>query len=159
MRKALFSLAILGAGMLLTESALAVCPVCALAVGAGIGISRELGVDDSITGLWVGGLVVTLIMWTLSWFEKKHIKFPLRALATTLGYYLLLVVPLYFIHFLSYRLSIGIVAGSISFWFGADWYEKLKAANGGHAHFPFEKVVLPIAPLIVLTILFAFVVP
>ena len=39
--------------------ALALCPVCAIAVGAGIGVSRWLGVDDTITGVWVGGLIVS----------------------------------------------------------------------------------------------------
>jgi hypothetical protein len=33
----------------------------------------------------------------------------------------------------------------------------LKQKNGGKAHFPFEKVVLPVAPLIILSVIFYFV--
>lgn len=38
----------------LTAKAQAVCPVCTVAVGTGVGLSRWLGVDDTITGLWLG---------------------------------------------------------------------------------------------------------
>lgn len=54
------------------------------------------------------------------------------------------------------KLLIGIVSGSISFWFGAIWYFYLKEKNNGHAYFPFQKVVMPISPLIILSIIFYF---
>ena len=34
----------------------AVCPVCTVAVGAGLGLAEWLGIDDSISGLWIGAL-------------------------------------------------------------------------------------------------------
>ena len=53
----------------LPSQTLAFCPVCTIAIGAGIGLSRWIGVDDGITGLWVGGLIISLIIWFLSWLE------------------------------------------------------------------------------------------
>ncbi len=50
------------------------CPVCTIAVGAGIGLSRWLGVDDLISGLWIGGLIVSLIGMTILWLNKKNLK-------------------------------------------------------------------------------------
>jgi len=47
------------------------CPVCTIAVTAGVGLSRWLGVDDLISGLWVGGLLVSLIGLTFSLVEQK----------------------------------------------------------------------------------------
>ena len=163
----IFILSILGLNFLMAKQALAVCPICTIAVGAGIGLSRWLGIDDSITGLWIGGLTVSMITWTLSWFDKKKILFKGRAIITILGYYLLIVTPLYFMGIMGNplnsicfcgldKLVIGIIVGSIAFWFGAEWYYYLKAKNGGHAYFPFQKVVMPISPLIILSIIYYF---
>ena len=144
--------------------ALAMCPVCAIAVGAGIGFSRWIGVDDSITGIWVGGLVVSLITWTIDWCNRKQIHFPLRDIATIVGYYVLTIVPLYFmglaggstraIAFGLDKLTIGMVVGSLAFWAAAEWYFHLKAQHGGHAYFPFQKVVMPVSALILMSVIF-----
>jgi hypothetical protein len=157
-------------GLLSAKAALAVCPVCTVAVVGGIELSRYLGVDDSITGLWVGGLTVSLIFWTIDWFNKKNIRFKGRKILTTIGYYILVVLPLYFLkiihlHIPRYetfcgcgidKMSVGIASGSVAFLIGALVYEYLKKKNNGRAHFPFEKVVFPIAPLIILSIIFYF---
>jgi hypothetical protein len=52
------------------------------------------------------------------------------------------------------KLILGSVLGSVAFYAGATWYERLKARNLGHASFPFQKVVMPIAPLILMTLAF-----
>src|SRR3989338_5982677 len=82
-------------GWLFGASAKAVCPVCAIAVGAGVGLSRYLGIDDTIAGLWIGGLSLSLSLWTIDWFDRKKIQFKYRAFITTLAYDVLIVVPLY----------------------------------------------------------------
>ena len=149
------------------KSTFAICPICTIAVGAGVGFSRWLGIDDSITGLWIGGLVISLIMWTESWFDKKNIHFKLRTFVTTIVYYIIVVVPLYFMgiiqpingntfSILVDKLILGIIVGSAGFWFGAEWYLSIKKNNNGHANFPFQKVVMPIAPLIIFSIVFYF---
>ncbi|HTX87298.1 MAG TPA: hypothetical protein VMC41_04520, partial [Candidatus Nanoarchaeia archaeon] len=88
----------------------------------------------------------------------------------TIGYYLLVVVPLYFLkiihlHIPRYetfcgcgidKMSVGIAAGSIAFLAGVLLYEYFKKKNDGRAHFPFEKVVFPITPLIILSIIFYY---
>ena len=149
------------------QKATAVCPICTIAVGVGLGISERLGIDDTVAGLWIGGLTVSLSMWTHDWFEKRHIRFFARDFLTALGYFVLVVLPLpYFFsdifgnpnHVLwgVDKLLLGIVIGSIAFFLGADWYRRIKAKRG-HAHFPFEKVALPVLPLILLSIFFYFV--
>jgi hypothetical protein len=168
MKKTLYILTLmLGASTLFAKQALAVCPICTIAVGAGIGLSRWLGIDDSITGLWVGGLTVSMITWTESWLDRKNIHFKYRGWVTIIGYYLLMVVPLYFMGMIANPanavystwldpLLIGTIIGSIGFWFGAEWYYSMKEKNGGHAYFPFQKVVMPISPLVVLSFVFYF---
>ena len=161
------ALSIFGLNLLFAKQALAVCPICTIAVGAGVGLSRYFGVDDAITGLWVGGLIVSMIVWTESWLEKKNIRFKGRIFINIFAYYTLIIIPLYYSGVIGNplntlcacgldKLLFGIIAGSLAFWFGASWYFYLKEKNNGHSYFPFQKVVMPILPLIILSIIYYF---
>ena len=149
----------------IATTAKAVCPVCTVAVIGGIGLSRWLGIDDSVTGLWIGGLTVSMIMWTIDWMDRKNYKFKGRKIIITIGYYLLIVVPLFFTNIIGHplnklwgidKLLLGIIMGSIFFFIGALLYPYLKKKNGDKAYFPYQKVVMPIAPLIILSVIFYF---
>ncbi|HIU65153.1 MAG TPA: hypothetical protein IAC63_00740, partial [Candidatus Enterousia avicola] len=74
MKKMLSSLlfAVLGI-VLFAPFANAVCPVCTVAVGAGLEGMRLLGVDDVITGIWAGGLTLSLFFWTAGWLKKHNV--------------------------------------------------------------------------------------
>ena len=147
-------------------SAFAICPLCTVAVGAGLGLAEWLGIDDTISGLWIGGLIVSLITWTIYWLDKKDIHFKGRKILITLLYYVVLVVPLYPLAHIGHplhtlwgvdKLLLGIILGSVFFFLGYISYLGLKKAHGGHADFPFQKIVMPVAPLIVLSIIFYFI--
>ncbi|MDD4358321.1 MAG: hypothetical protein PHY30_00720 [Candidatus Pacebacteria bacterium] len=147
------------------KQAFAVCPVCTIAVGAGVGLSRWLHIDDVITGLWIGGLIVSMIVWTLDYLRKKDINFKGKEIITIFLYYLLIILPLYFGGIMGHPLNIilgidkllfGIILGSLSFCLGVIYYDYLKERNNGHAYFPFQKVVMPVLPLIILSIVFYF---
>ena len=162
-RKILFFLTVFS--FLITSSAKAICPICTVAVGAGVGLSRWLGIDDTITGLWIGGLTVSMIMWTIDWLGRKNVYFKKRKTIIAVVYYLLIVAPLYWMDIIGHpfnkiwgidKLFLGIVFGSIVFWSGANWYFYLKVKNNGHAYFPFQKVVMPVSPLIILSFIFYF---
>lgn len=161
-------LGVFGLSLLFAKKALAMCPICTVAVGAGIGFSRWLGIDDTITGLWVGGLTVSMITWTLDWLSRKNYNFRYKNEITILGYYLLIVVPLYFMGLIANpanaifgdwldKMLLGTILGSLGFWFAAEWYGDLKKKNGGKAYFPFQKVVMPVGTLLILSIIFYFV--
>jgi hypothetical protein len=152
--------------LFLNKTALAVCPVCTVAVGAGVGLARYIGVDDTIAGIWIGGLLVSLILWTLSFFDKKKIFFWGRWLVTTIVYLLLIVVPLVWLDILGHplnklwgidKLLLGIFSGSIVFIFANFFYQWLKNKNGGKPYFPFQKVVMPILSLLILSFIFYFI--
>lgn len=156
----LFAVAFLS---LSASAAQAVCPVCTVAVGAGVGLSRYLGIDDTITGLWIGGLTVSMIMWTISWLDRKAIRFLGRKPLVVSGYYGLIVAPLYWMDIMGHpfntlwgmdKLLLGIIIGSGFFFAGGIWYYRLKAKNNGHSYFPFQKVVMPVSPLVILSLVF-----
>jgi hypothetical protein len=144
----------------------AVCPVCTVAVAAGVGFSRWLGIDDTITGLWIGGLTVSLITWTFSWFAKKQYHFFGKRTFTILGYFILIVVPLFFMDIIGHplnklwgidKLLLGIIFGSLIFWSGERFCCWLKKRNEGKAHFPFQKVAIPALFLLAASFIFYFI--
>jgi len=148
---------------------LAVCPICTVAVGAGVGVSRSVGIDDLIVGLWIGGFLASLIMWTEDWLSKKNINFKGRTIVNILVYLSLMIIPLYLSGIIGNplntfcgcgvdKLLFGIIGGSIAFWCGANWYEYLKEKNNNKAYFPFQKVLMPILTIIILSIIFYFLI-
>ncbi len=150
----------------ITSAAHAVCPVCTVGVAAGLGVSRWLGIDDVLTGIWIGGLTVSLIFWTASYLKRRGIRAKWAYLLNFLGYYALtfsvyLLPDFYFGSHTLWgidKLFMGIVVGSIGLWMGSFWYENIKKRNGGHAQFKFQKVAMPIGILLVLTAIFSAII-
>ncbi|MCL5260413.1 MAG: hypothetical protein M1561_01840 [Gammaproteobacteria bacterium] len=152
-------------GLVLSGTVFAVCPVCTFAVGAGIGLTQWLGIDDTITGIWTGGLTVSVIIWTISWLDKKNYNFAGRNVLVWFFYYFFTFAPLYFTNIFGHALNkfwgvdklvLGIALGSIVFFIGAKSYEIMKKHHDNKAYFPFQKVVMPIAPLIILSVVFYY---
>ncbi len=158
--KLLYLLAIY-ASFLIAKPSLAVCPVCAVAVGAGLGFSRWLGVDDLITGSWVGGVLVTISWWTVEWLNSKQIKFKGRKILITLAYYSLTIVPLYYIGIMGHiynqfwgidKLLLGIIVGTVGFFGGSMLNLWLKKKNGGKVYIKFQRVLIPVAILLLISL-------
>ena len=146
-------------------SALAVCPVCTVAVGAGVGLAQWLGIDDSITGLWIGGLAVSLIIWTVNWLNKKNIRFRGRKILVALGYYLIIVGPLWWKGMIGHpynkfcgvdKLLLGIILGTILFIAGVAFHNYLRKYNEGKSYFKGQKIVAAILPLLIASFVLYF---
>lgn len=147
--------------------AVAVCPVCTVAVGAGLEGARLLGVDDVITGIWAGGLTLSLFFWTAGWLKKHGVHSAFwQIVVPFVGYYALLGM-VYFMPGITFgantlwgidRFMLGTIVGTVAFWLGARWYVKIKRENGGHAKFAFQKVVVPLSFLMVATAIFAAII-
>jgi hypothetical protein len=159
-------LGLLAVGLAFPPNASAQCQVCTLVVGAGVGLSRWLGIDDSISGAWVGGLMVSLILGTLAWMERKRLRFTADWVLAAAVFYLSLLGPLYLTGVIGQcantlwgfdKLLLGIAVGSVLFFLGAWWYQRIKS-HREHAYFPFQKVVMPVAPLIVVSFIFYYLV-
>lgn len=140
------------------------CPICTVVIVGGLGISRLLGVDDTVVGVWVGAIIPALAQWTVYYFEKKNIKNILVKILSYVGWYSLLI-PLYLgkdpsiIFNLKTILGIdsfifSIIVGSLSLFGSVKLYYFMKEKNGGMPHFPFEKVVLPFISLLLVSVIF-----
>ena len=47
---------------------------------------------------------------------------------------------------------LGAIVGTVVFFGMQKWYQKIKANNGGHAKYPFQKVVMPFTGLLIATL-------
>lgn len=151
--------------MIPTTSVQAFCPVCTVAAAGGLGLARWFGIDDTVSSLWLGALTVAISVWTFEWLEKKKWTFPYYRLVTTAAYYALLVAPLYFYDLIGHPLNkflgvdkilVGVIFGSIFFYGAGSLYQWMKKNNHNKPHFPYEKVVLPVGTIVILSILFYF---
>lgn len=145
----------------------AVCPVCIVAVGAGLGLSEYLGIDNTIAGVWIGGLLVAMIIWTISWLNKKNWQFgnkDLRDILIVILYYGLTFWPLWAKDLIGHpanrlwgvdKVILGSIIGSLAFLVMTLWYNNIKNRRG-HAHFPYQKVAMPISSLLILSFIFYF---
>lgn len=145
----------------------AFCPVCTIAVGAGLGVSKSLGIDDVITSIWIGGLLVSMSMWMIEWLDKKHIRFLFRKPLIWIIMYALVIWPLSGSGIIGAlfntlwgvdKVLLGIIIGSIAFIVGYIISGILTKKNGGRVHFPFQKVVFPLSLLVIMSLVFFFIV-
>ena len=143
------------------------CTVCTIAVGATLSIARKLGVSDSIVGLWSGAMLALIGYWTILFFEKKNWKFkgrdPLLMISSVgmIGFIYIketIYNPKVILNCLYLDVILfSTIVGALTFIYSNKLYQYMKKKNGGHAHFPFEKVVLPIAILGLLSWYFSFI--
>ena len=138
------------------------CAVCTVAMGAFLGISRALGISDNATGVWIGGLLLMTYYFTIKFVEYKKWIFKFYRIFWALM--TLLLVPVMY-NFVTYKYDtffgidaflVSMIAGAFAFWLSQFIYQKMKSANNGHAHFPFEKVVMAILFLLITSIIFNY---
>lgn len=133
------------------------CPVCTIAIGAALPLTRRIGVPDMVAGIWVGAFLAILGYWIIKFFDKKKWNFfgrnalILALSIASIGFIYLGQVtynPCTYFGFLKIdAILFGTIIGAILFILTEKLYDFMKAKNNGHAHFPFEKVVLPIVVL------------
>ena len=152
----------LSLGIVFAGTAKAICPLCVIAIGAGLGLSRWLGVDDVVSSVWIGALLVALILWTMVELKKKNWRFPLDTILVSLAYYLLTFVPLYYAGIAGHPLNkifgvdkivFGTAIGTVMFLFAHWLHLYLKKKNNDKSFFPYQKVVIPVAVLLLTSLI------
>lgn len=163
----LIPLLVLFTSSLFLVPAQAFCPVCTIAVGAGLSFTKVLGIDDVISSIWIGGVLISSSLWLINWLDKKNIRFFLKRKIVYLVMYGFVLVP-----FISSgvigaghnrlwgidKIVLGMALGTLGFLFGMYLNNKMIQKNKDKTRFPFQKVVFPIGVLILLSLIFFFIV-
>ena len=163
----LFSILLSTYHLLLPSIAWAVCPICTIAVGAGLGLSRYLGIDDAVTSIWIGGLLMSISFWSIDWFAKKDFKKlkdfkenHIRA-ASFIFWYAITLIPLWMGGLIGHPLNtilgidkiiFGTVLGSLMFLLGV-WADKKIRKIRGKQLFVYQKVVFPVILLVIASLM------
>ena len=149
---------------LLPREALAHCPLCTAGAVAGLFLSRWLGIDDSITGVWMAAFLAASSLWAANSLKKKYIPgqntlIYLAVFASTIwSFYafklvsehagLIMGIP---------KLIFGMWAGGILFYFVDILNLAIKKVRG-KSLFPYQSIVFSLDSMLFLSLaLFIFI--
>lgn len=148
----------------------ALCPVCTVAAGAGLGLSRYFGIDDVITGVWIGGLMTSMVLWFVSWLDGKEMgtkKKIIFKFLLVISFIALVVYTLFALGVVGDSLNtlwgldkvlLGMSVGAISFLASAKLHFYVKEKNNDKVLFPYQKVIFTISMMLLVTLIFYLIV-
>lgn len=143
---------------LFTREALAHCPLCVAGAGVGLSLARIIGVDDTITGVWIAGLLGAISFWTYTAVSKRKIFFLLKPLvyivifATTIwSFYKFRLIFRMVQVFGMDKLTFGMTVGGIAFYL-IDLLDDLIIIKRGKVFFPYQRIVVSLGSMVALSL-------
>lgn len=150
--------------LLTAPPALAHCPLCTAGAGAGLFLSRWLGIDDSITGVWMAAFLAASSLWLANSIKKKFIPgqntlIYLAVFASTIwSFYafklvsehagLIMGIP---------KLIFGMISGGLVFYL-VDIVNLAIKKIRGKSLFPYQSIVFSLGSMLFLSLgLFIFI--
>ena len=139
--------------LIFTKPVQAVCPICTAAVAGGLGISRWLGIDDSVVGLWIGALVVSASLLLANIFEKKWPQLPAKRAMSLIMFALFFLPILWLIGVIGLpgntlmgvdKILLGIGFGGLIFFLAVVLDTYLKKINDGKVIIYYQTVIIPV---------------
>lgn len=150
--------------LLMPSAVSAHCPLCVAGAAAGITLTRWIGVDDSITGVWIAALLGAMSFWVYSWLLSKKIKFVEKyQLAIKPSIYLVIFLTTLW-SFYKFRLIIrmsqifgldkltfGMLTGGVLFYL-VDILDDLVIKRNGKVFFPYQRIVISLGSMLFLSV-------
>src|SRR3989338_133147 len=142
------------------------CPLCTAATILGVGVTRSLGWDDSIVGVFVGAMIVSSAIWVNNIFKKRNIggNAFLRIGSITTATFVLTVLSFYFAGLFgpanTYRIFgmekiiFGSLSGAVVSFAAFFASNAIKKINEGKTLFNYQTIVLTFGALIMNALLF-----
>lgn len=136
--------------------------ICALGSASASLITKYLGISDLIFGIWIGALNLIFTIATIDYLNKKKIKFLFRKPLIFLIYSLSVLLPLYYFNVVDISNKIlgidkiiwGFSIGNIALGCGYLLNDFLVRKNNGKVYFKFQKSIIPLSILLILSFLF-----
>lgn len=128
--------------------------VCPMAIGLLLIIAKKMNVEIEVVGVLSGALLSIVGYILIKIFNKRNWHFLFRDKILML--FAISLVGFVFFKDLEYKprlvwnfiyidsFLLAAICGALAHIAGVHLYAWMKEKNGGHAHFPFEKVVVPI---------------
>ncbi|MDO8460281.1 MAG: hypothetical protein Q7S74_04185 [Nanoarchaeota archaeon] len=152
--------------IVIIPNVMAHCPLCTAATIMGVGVTRSLGWDDSIVGVFVGAMIVSSALWVNNIFKKRNIGGNpfLRIGSITVATFVLTILSFYYAGIFgpanTYRIFgmekiiFGSISGAIvsfAIFFASN---EIKRRNEGKVLFNYQTMTLTFGVLILNALIF-----
>ncbi len=144
----------------LIPAVLAHCPLCTAATGAAVAVTRWYGLDDSIVGVFVGGMVVATGLWfnnLAKKFNKGKEYLPFQSGIFLLLSFILTIITFYFANLMGPsnlfkifgidRILFGTIIGIIASFTSFKLHDMLRVFNRNRNYFPYQSILVLILTL------------
>lgn len=156
-------------GLLIVSTLLAViilpevsahCPLCTAATIVGVGVTRSIGLDDSIVGIFVGAMIISSALWINNLLKKKNIggnnflRVTSLIIATAVLTYISFYLAGLFGPANTYRIfgmekiTFGAISGGFVSMGAFLASNKIKKRNNGKTLFNYQTIVFTIGTLV-----------
>ena len=157
-----FLLLVISFSLLVPPMVEAHCPLCVAGAGVGLTLSRWVGVDDSITGLWMGAFLGAMSFWIYSSLVRKIKKtnlfwlkpliYVLVFVSTVWSFYKFNLVLRMGRMFGLDKLTFGIIAGGTTFYL-VDEINNFIIRIKGKTLFPYQRIIVGLGSIFLLSFL------
>ncbi len=158
MKNLKYSVAISSIGLVLARPAYAHCPLCVVGAGAGLSLSRVLGIDDSITGVWMAAFLGATSFWLNNSIKKTYIPlqkpviYILIFATTILSFYRFgLINEHNGLIFNLPKLTFGMLTGGVLLYL-VDIVNAVIKKRKGKVLFPYQSIVFMLGSMVILSI-------
>lgn len=140
------------------------CPLCTAGAGFGLSLSRILGVDDSITGVWLAAFLGAISFWSANSIKKrKQIPFIEYRIIEPALYVLIFAASLWSFYKFNLidihagqifgldKLTFGMILGGIVFYL-VDKIDNLIIKKAGKVLFPYQRLIVSLGTILVLSL-------
>jgi len=142
------------------------CPLCTAATIIGVGVTRSLGWDDSIVGVFVGAMIISSALWFNNFFKKRNIggNAFLRIGSITVATFVLTILSFYYAGIFGpantyrvfgvERIIFGTVSGAVVSFAAFFVSNEIKRRNEGKVLFNYQTMALTFGALVLNALLF-----
>ena len=158
MKKIIYSLPLSISGLIFAKPVLAHCPLCVAGAGAGLSLSRIVGIDDSITGIWMAAFLGAMSFWISNSIKKRYI--PFQEAIIYISIFAVTIISFYRFGLINEhngligslpKLTFGILTGGILFYI-VDKINTIIKRSKGKVLFPYQPIVFNLGAMLILSI-------
>ena len=142
---------------LFVRVSLAHCPLCVAGAGAGLSLSRVLGIDDSISGVWMAAFLGAMSFWINNSLKKKYI--PFQEFVIYVGIFATTLLSFYRFGLINEhnglignlpKLTFGMLVGGVVF-YAVDKVNILIKKRKGKVLFPYQPIAFSLGSMLLLS--------
>ncbi len=138
--------------------------LCPITISTGLWLSRYLGIDDLTLGFWLGALILSLSYQFYLFLKKRKFTFPFSFLIILVVFWFLSFWPI--LNKINWtqkenffcglpRVIFGTLLGMLVLFLSDFLNNKfLEKYHQGKVYFPYQRVIVPLIVLIIMSIIF-----